>query len=114
MASSIVTALNRLNQSKLFFEDFLRETKGGMGEMKAKAYLAKINWILMDFKTICSFGDDVRASVKAEIESDSLQVDAIYENLMLLTPDKRQLIETIIEGMLKGEEIKIVEQTENY
>lgn len=113
MAASIVTALNKLNQSKAFFEDFLRETKGGIGEIKAKVYIKKIEWILLDFKTITCFTDAIRESVKKEIESDSFQSDALHEKCLLLEPEKRELIENLIDALLKGEEIKIVDKN-NY
>ena len=70
MSSSLITGVNKIKQAIEYFEDFKRQTKGGLGEKKAKLYISKLDWILLDFKTIAAFGDAVRQSIREEIQED--------------------------------------------
>jgi hypothetical protein len=110
MASSIVDGFTKIKQSKEMFQDFLRAVKGGIGERIIKGYIAKIDWILMDFKTQIHFPPEIRESIRQELDhSDSYQTDAIYEKILLLTPKNKELIETVMDSMIDGEEIQFTE-----
>ena len=44
---------------------------------------------------------------RKELEADDHQVDAIYEKFMLLDTSKKDMIETMVDALLKGEDIII-------
>lgn len=50
---------------------------------------------------------EVRDGIKNEIKSDVFAVPAILEKIALLSPDQRDLIESAIDAMLNGIEVKM-------
>lgn len=50
---------------------------------------------------------EVRDGIKNEIKSDVFAVPAILEKIALLNPDQRDLIESAIDAMLDGIEVKM-------
>jgi hypothetical protein len=74
-----------------------------------KRYEAKIDWIYNDFISCTIFTDVIREGCRKEWESDVLAVPAIVDKVELLAPDKRELIEGIIDAILEGVEITLVD-----
>lgn len=108
MKSNIVQSINKLKQSYDLFEDFQRQHPFTKGAAIAKHYNTKILWIYKDFVSNPSFNDKVREGVIKEWNSDIFIIDAINNKIGLLAPEKRELIETIIDALLNGEEINII------
>jgi hypothetical protein len=109
MSSYIVTGLHSLKKAKDCFEDLERSSKGGRGERIAKRYLKWINWIYNDFITEPYFTEEVRNGCREEWNSDAFSVDSLTEKISLLNPAKRELAESIVDAMLKGEEVTVVD-----
>lgn len=103
--SNLVLAIQAVKQAKEQFEDFQRQYPATRGAKLCELYAHKLNWIGKDLITNPLFGDDIVKGVKQEWESDAYSVPAIYEKFSLLDPNKRELIETIVDGLLAGEEI---------
>ena len=55
------------------------------------------------------FTKDVLDGIKEEWESDVFSVDAITEKVALLNPGQREIIENIIDEILKGEVVHVSE-----
>ena len=105
---SIVGGIQSLRVAKDYFEDFQRDEPNSKGAKLFSHYIKKIDWVFNDIITNPAFDEDVRQGIKKELNSDLFVVPAIQEKVSLLDPDKREFIETLIDAMLKGEEIKIL------
>lgn len=106
MRNSIVAAINELGKCIEYFEDFKRDVKGGIGEKIANNYINKLNWILTDFKTIPLFTDELREKINKEVKADKFQVDALYEKILDLESNNREIIENQIDTLLSNQKIK--------
>ena len=109
MASHIIQAFHHLRKADLHFRLMCAESKDGLGSKCSEKYLKKIDWIKTDFFSIPKFSEEVRAGIRKEWNDDILVVDNINDMITLLSPEKRELVETIIIALLNGEEIKIEE-----
>ena len=105
--SNIVISIQHLKMAKEFLEDFCRQNPGSIGERLFKQYINKIQWIFRDITTCNIVGEFVRDGIKKEIESDVFAVPAITEKIALLNPEQRDIVENLIESILKGDNIKI-------
>lgn len=108
-SSNIISAIHCLAQAKEHFESFCREHKGSKGEHLFSSYIKKLNWIYSDLNSNIHLPESVREGIKAEWNSDVFSVPAIAEKVALLNPEQRELIESVVDGMLAGEEINIVD-----
>ena len=106
--ANIVAGIQSLKMAKEHFEDFQRQYPESKGAKLFGQYIKKIDWVHTDLLSHPFLGDEVRQGIKKEIESDVFAVPAIQEKVSLLDPAKRDFIETLIDAMLKGEEITIV------
>lgn len=106
--SDIVSAIHCMRQAYDHFESFEREHPGSRGAKLMRQYAGKLNWIRTDLITHPFLTDEVREGIKTEWNSDVFSVPAIAENIALLRPEQRELIETLIDAMLRGEEINIM------
>lgn len=102
MGSSIISAIHHLRASKEYLEDFIRSAPNTRGAVIFKGYSNKIDWILRDVITYPHFGGGVREAIKIEILSDPLQYPAIVDRIALLTPEQRELLEEIVENLIKS------------
>lgn len=93
-------------------EDFCREFPNSQGQRIFKNYSKKIDWIFNDIITHPFITTEVRIGIKNEIQSDVFAVPAINEKISLLTPDQREIIESTLDAMINGEEVKIVDINE--
>jgi len=110
MQNNIVLGLHYLRMAKECFADLQREKSGTLLETMGKRYENKIDWIYNDFISCRHFTTDIRNSCRKEWESDVFAVPAIAEKIALLDPDFRELIESVIDAKLNGEEIRIEER----
>jgi len=60
-------------------------------------------------KALNSFLPQSKGSIRDEIESDVLVVDAIVDRIRLLNPPQREVIELIMDKIIAGEEILFVD-----
>ena len=112
MKSNIISAIHHLRMAKEHLQDLQREMPNSFGEKIGKKYEAKVDWIYTDFISCHLFPDAVRDGCRKEWESDVFAVPAINEKVALLTPEKRDLIENIIDAMLKGEDVTVLDEIE--
>lgn len=108
--SNIISAIHSIRQAYEHFCSFQREYPGSKGDRLMACFNAKLSFIAKEIITHPFLPEDVRMGVKKEWEGDVFSVDAITEKVALLTNDKRELIELVIDAMLAGEEIKIVDK----
>lgn len=107
MRSSIIQAIQHLKQADEFTNDFIRQQPNTRGSLIFLIYSNKIRWILKDILTYPHFNDEVRAGIKAEIESDCFAVEAIHDKIPLLNPEQRAMLEELVEDMVAGKTIEI-------
>lgn len=107
MVSNIVQAIQHLKISDEFMNDFIRSTPNTRGAHLFRNYSRKINWILTDILTFPYFENEVRKGISVEIKSDPFATPAIVEKVSLLNAEQRQMIEDIIEDVLKGKTIHV-------
>jgi hypothetical protein len=57
-----------------------------------------------------NFTEEVREGIRKEWNSDTFVLPAISEKLGLLNPDQRSVVEDLIDLILKGDNIQIVDE----
>jgi hypothetical protein len=107
MRSSVVQAIQHVKIADEFMNDFIRTAPTTRGAVIFGQYSRKLRWILRDIITFPYFPDEVRAGIKAEIESDCFAVEAIHNMIPLLNPEQRAMLEELVEEMLAGKTIEI-------
>jgi hypothetical protein len=107
MRSSVVQAIQHVKIADEFMNDFIRSAPTTRGAIIFGQYSRKLRWILSDIITYPHFDDDVRKGIKVEIESDAFSVGAINDLIPLLNPEQREMIEGLIEDILKGKTIEV-------
>lgn len=107
--SDLVQAMHHIKFAHEYLDSFRRDNKGSRADMLFKTYQNKLEWIVKDFMTIPYLPQSVRDGLRKEWESDIFTIDAITTNVSLLTPEQREIVDNIIESILKGEQIKIIE-----
>lgn len=110
MKSNIILSIQSLRMAEEFMQDFIREFPNSRGAHIFKGYSKRINWILTDIVTYPFFGDEVRDGMRKEMSSDVLTVSAIYEKIPLLNPEQRDALESVIDSVLAGETIEIIQK----
>ena len=111
-ASNIVSGILSIKQAYDHFEVFGLEHPDSKGSKLFSHYGRKLHWIYSDMQTNPLLPEEVRQGIKKEWESDSFIVPAISEKSALLKPEQREMIEMIIDAMLCGEEINIIDNKE--
>ena len=107
MKSSVVQAIQHVKIAEEFMNDFIRSAPTTRGAIIFGQYSRKLRWILSDIITYPHFDDEVRKGIKVEIESDAFSVGAINDLIPLLNPEQREMIEDLIEDILKGKTIEV-------
>jgi hypothetical protein len=110
--ANIINAIQNLKMAQEQFEDFCRQYPNSQGSRLFKKYSDKVAWIFNDLVSNPFLTEEVRIGIKNEIASDVFAVPAIIEKVALLTPDQRDLIESTLDAILSGEEVKIVDINE--
>jgi hypothetical protein len=104
MSVAVTQAFDGLKKAKANFED-LKRGYGVRGREIVDRYLAKIEWIYSDFMCVSDFPQSVRDGLRKEWNSDAYAPDAIYEGIIKLSPEKRELVLEIVDALLEGKEI---------
>ena len=110
MQSSITQSLNKLKQATDLLEDFKRQHKGSKGAKIAKTYIDRIFWIYLDFVSNPAFTEEVRQGIRNEWAADAFTIDALNDKIGLLNPEQRELVESITDALLQGEEITFADK----
>lgn len=106
-SGTFVEVIHHLKIAFEFLESFMRERPGTVGARMARQYCAKINWIYNDLITYPDFPGVVRKGLRDEWNSDPFTSSAINEKLAILDPAQREAVETIIDEILKGQNILV-------
>jgi hypothetical protein len=103
---SLAKGIQYTNMARLYFED---AGTGTQKEIKAwfQQISHKLNWIIDSVKY--KLNDKQRETFKVEI-SDSLAFESISDKLNKISTSQRLLIETILDGMIAGEDVKIMDE----
>jgi hypothetical protein len=107
MRSSIVQSIQHIKISEEFMQDFIRSAPNTRGAVIFKDYSRRLQWILRDIITYPYFDDDVRQGIKVEIQSDAFAVPAIVGKIALLNPEQREMMEDLVDDILKGKTIHV-------
>ena len=107
MASEIVKFIHHLQRAKLSLEVFLLGTFNDGAKRKFSQYVKKIDWIITDLKTEPGVDRTLSDAIDLEFNSDVFLLDAVSEKMLLLTPNERDILENIVDEIIKGEEIQI-------
>lgn len=108
-ASNIPASIQHLKMAIEHWDDFTREHPGTKGADLFTGYKKRVEWILRDIITNPYLPPEVIAGIKNELSSDVFAVPDIQGKIALLPPEQRDNIEKIIDLVLKGETLKIVE-----
>lgn len=103
--SNIVSAIQHLKLSYEYMADFERQHPHTIGQRLFKRYRTTIERMVVDFYTNPSFDNTIREGVKAEWNSDVFALPAIMDKVSLLSPEKREALEFVIDQLLKGEDL---------
>ena len=100
---SLAKGLHHLNIAKQYFEDV---KMGCVGDVKNtfNGYVNKCDWIL---NNVFDKLDDEKRKIYKEELSDSLSIDSINDQLMMLDNTQRSQIEELLEAILKGKRVTI-------
>lgn len=100
---SLAKGLHHLNIAKQYFEDV---KMGCVGEVKNtfNGYVNKCDWILNN--VFDKLSNEKRKIYKEEL-SDSLSIDSINDQLMMLDNTQRSQIEEVLEAIVKGKKVTI-------
>jgi len=110
MRSNIISAFHHLRMAKEHLQDLQREMPDSLGSRMGKKYENKIDWIYQDFITIPLFPNEVKDGIRNEWNSDVFAVPAINKKIALLDPSFREILESIIDAKLAGEEITFLDE----
>lgn len=103
-ATSLVAFLHHIKIAKEFGEDFNR----ALSKPILRNYITRLDYILNDFQASIHFPDDVRQAIREELQSDVMIVEAISDRIRLLNPAQREVVEMLIDMIIKGEEVMFV------
>lgn len=100
---SLAKGLHHLNIAKQYFEDV---KLGCTGDVKNtfNGYVNKCDWILNN--VFDKLSNEKRKIYKEEL-SDSLSLDSINDQLMMLDNTQRSQIEELLEAIVKGKRVTI-------
>ena len=107
MGSSVVSCIHHLKLADEYAKDFVRSAPGTRGSVIFADYSKRINWIFRDVITFPHFGDDVREGMRKEIASDAFSYDSLTEKLALLNPEQREVMDGLLDDILRGNTIEV-------
>lgn len=100
---SLAKGMHHINIAKQYFEDVRLGTSGEV-KMVFNQYIQKCDWIMDNLKHRLT--EENRKNLEAEL-NDSISFEAINDKLVRLDSNQRLLLESIIDSLIKGEEIKV-------
>lgn len=101
---SLAKGLHHLNIAKQYFEDVKIDCTGEL-KNTFSGYINRCDWILNNI--FDKLSDEKRKIYKEEL-SDSLSIDAINDQLMMLDNEQRALIESLLDDIVKGKKVKVI------
>lgn len=104
---ALANSLIHLKVGVEYFTSFINDNPGTKGAKLFKVYNNKLNWILYDMVTNPVLPQEVRESIKKDVESDVLVIPALVEKIALLTPENRLSLEELVECMVNGEKLVV-------
>lgn len=107
MGSSVVSCIHHLKLADEYAKDFVRSAPNTRGGHIFKEYSKRINWMLRDVVTYPHFQENVRQGMREEIASDAFSYDSITEKVALLNPEQREVLDVLLDDILKGGTIEI-------
>lgn len=102
---SLAKSLHFIYLAKQYLEDVRRELDGEI-KMVFNQYVQKCEWIILDLKSRLS--DENREILAKELEG-SIDINAIMDKVIHLDNKQKVFVEDIIDAMVKGEEVIIVD-----
>lgn len=108
--NEILKALHDLWRAKLHLKLFVLSENVANPKVKVqfKGYINKIEYIVNDIKLHPQCSEEIRQAINEEWNSDILTIDSIQEKVLQLTPNEREIVETILDAVIAGEEINVV------
>jgi hypothetical protein len=104
---SLANGLMHLRIAQMYFSSFATDNPGTKGARLFGNYSQKIEWIIKDLQNSPFLPEPVRIGIKRDMESDVLVIPALVEKIALLTEENRLAMETLVEGLIKGEKITV-------
>lgn len=105
--TNVIQAIHNLKIAKEFFLDVVRQNAGTNGARICKKYADRIDWIFNDLVTMPGFDKSAVEGIKAELQSDAFIMPALMEKIATLRPDQREILENVVDLILKGESIEL-------
>ena len=105
----ILNSLHHLKLSCDFMRSFMLDNPDSVGARMLKPYTSKMEWIAADLITNPRFPQPVRDAIRNEWQADGFVIPAIDEKIAQLSPEQREVLENIIDLILEGESIKVVQ-----
>ena len=102
---SLAKSLHFIYLAKQYLEDVRRELDGEI-KMVFNQYVQKCEWVILDLKSRLS--DENREILAQELEG-SIDINAIMDKVIHLDNKQKVFVEDIIDAMIKGEEVIIVD-----
>ena len=106
----ILNSLHHLKLSRDFMRSFMLDNPESVGARMLLPYTKKMDWIAQDLITNPRFPQEIRDAIRKEWEADGFTIPAIDEKIAKLSPEQREILESIIDLILEGETIKVVQQ----
>ena len=107
--SNITSSVHCIKQAYEHFQSFALDNPESKGAFLFRGYMKKLEWVVKDLISQPAFPNEVSIGIRKEWESDTWAVPAIAEKVVLLNPQQREMIESIVDAMLSGEPIEIIE-----
>lgn len=104
---SLAKGLHHVNLAKMYFDDIRTGVSGDIKNV-FNQYIQKCDWIIDSMK--CRLTEENRKALNKELD-DSFSFEAINDQLIRLDEEQRAFIEKIITAMAAGEEVKIIDST---
>lgn len=103
---SVAKGLTHIHIAKQYFEDVKIDANMDV-KMIFNQYIQKCDWIINNLKD--RLNQENRIYLEKELE-DSLTVDAISDKVVLLDNKAKEFVEELIDRLIKGEEIIILDE----
>ena len=102
---SLAKSLHHINNAREYFYDVSRDCSGMIKHI-FNGYINKCDFIINGIKD--RLGAESVEILKKEL-GDSFVIEAINDKIMHLTSEQREVIETLIDSMIKGEKVVFVD-----
>lgn len=109
MSTLILEYIHHIKRAKLNLEVFIleRTLNNPTSKRKFEIYVQRLQWLITDLKTEPNISKDVSDAIDLEFNSDVFTLDEITRKALLLTPDERETVETLLDQVLAGEELNV-------